>query len=383
MAVLAIGIGLPAFAKEQRTPQTFPYALLSDEEIEERSQLTTDPGVMGEVEVVRQRYPDGKIHIERQMTLDNEGNYVNHGSWKMYAENGDVMAEGQYQFGRRVGLWTRWHARNDSPLFSQTSYKGFKAPFMSQANFTDGVMDGEWLIIDANDRKCSQISLKNGQRHGLAITWLANGSTFQQSTYEHGQQVGELLETNAKTGKLAQAATFIDGRKLISKIDYYRGNKQAKKSETSYLGPAMTLASPDEFWNVRFAKYTGEGKQLRHGVAKTWYPNGKLEFEGAYQYGKKSGTFTFWHENGQVAATGDYRDDLAEGQWVWWHENGQKSAFGRYQDGHLIGEWRWWNESGKLTKQQTYDGSENVSSRNEEAIDISSLPEFGSETSVQ
>jgi antitoxin component YwqK of YwqJK toxin-antitoxin module len=145
----------------------------------------------------------------------------------------------------------------------------------------------------------------------------------------------------------------------------------------------MTLASPDEFWNVRFAKYTGEGKQLRHGVAKTWYPNGKLEFEGAYQYGKKSGTFTFWHENGQVAATGDYRDDLAEGQWVWWHENGQKSAFGRYQDGHLIGEWRWWNESGKLTKQQTYDGSENVSSRNEEAIDISSLPEFGSETSVQ
>jgi antitoxin component YwqK of YwqJK toxin-antitoxin module len=331
---------------------------------------------------VRERYPDGNVHIERQMTLDNDGNYVNHGAWKMFAPNGDVMAEGQYHFGRRVGLWTRWQVKNDAPLFNDPAFRGFKAPFMSQANFTDGVMDGEWLIIDSNDRKISQITLKNGQRHGLAITWLANGTTYQQATYENGMQVGDLLETDHKTRKLARSATFVDGRKVINKTEYYHGNKQQKKSEITYLGPVTTLEAADEFWNTRFAKYVSEGKNLRHGAAKTWYPNGKLEQEGTYQYGKKSGTFTFWHENGQVAATGEYRDDLAEGQWVWWHENGQKSAFGNYQDGLLIGEWRWWDESGKLTKQHTYDGSESVSSRNEEAIDVSQLP-FESETTVE
>jgi antitoxin component YwqK of YwqJK toxin-antitoxin module len=382
LAVVAIGFGLTATAKEPRKPQTFPYALLSDEEIDERAHLETDPGVMGEVEMVRERYPDGNVHIERQMTLDNDGNYVNHGAWKMFAPNGDVMAEGQYHFGRRVGLWTRWQARSDAPLFNDPAFRGFKPPFMSQANFTDGVMDGEWLIIDANDRKVSQISLRNGQRHGLAITWLPNGTTYSQATYENGMQVGDLLELDRKNHKLAQSATFVDGRKVISKIDYYRGNKQQKKSEIVYLSPATTLETPDEFWNVRFAKYATEGKNLRHGVAKAWYPNGKLEQEGTYQYGKKSGTFTFWHENGQVAATGEYRDDMAEGQWVWWHENGQKSAFGRYQDGLLIGEWRWWNESGKLTKQHTYDGTEAVSSRNEEAFDVTSRP-IDSDTSVE
>jgi hypothetical protein len=148
-----------------------------------------------------------------------------------------------------------------------------------------------------------------------------------------------------------------------------------KKTETSYLGPASTLMAADDFWTVRFAKFSTEGETLRHGVAKAWYPNGKLEFEGTYQYGKKDGAFTFWHENGQVAATGEYRDGAPEGQWVWWHENGQKSAYGRYEEGQLTGEWRWWNEAGKLTKQQMYDGTESASSEPteaEEGIDISS-----------
>jgi antitoxin component YwqK of YwqJK toxin-antitoxin module len=373
LTVVALSFTLTGFAKERgkkHTPQAFPYALLSDEGADERAQFQTDPGVMGEVEMVRERYPDGAVHIERQMTLDHDGNYVNHGSWKMFATTGDVMAEGQYHFGQRVGLWTRWHAKNDSPLFNETPFKQFKAPFMSQVNFTDGVMDGEWVIIDANDRKCAQITLKAGERHGLAITWLPNGTTYRQSTFENGLQVGDLLEINRKNNKLERSATFVDGRKIATKTDYYRGKKQ-KKSEVLYLGPATTVKSADDFWTVRFAKYATEGKDLRHGLAKAWYPNGKLEQEGTYQYGQKSGTFTFWHENGQIAATGEYRDNLPEGQWVWWYENGQKSAYGRYQDGLLIGEWRWWSEAGKLTKQHIYDGTESASTQ-PDPIDVSS-----------
>ena len=55
-----------------------------------------------------------------------------------------------------------------------------------------------------------------------------------------------------------------------------------------YLGPATTQQSADEFWNARLAKFATEGKKLRHGVAKAWFPNGKLESEGTYQFGKKS-----------------------------------------------------------------------------------------------
>ena len=76
-----------------------------------------------------------------------------------------------------------------------------------------------------------------------------------------------------------------------------------------------------------------------------------------------------------MAATGEYKEDRPEGIWVWWHENGQKSAIGKYEDGSLIGEWRWWNEDGKLTKQHEYDGSESISSQDEDTFDIGALPD--------
>src|SRR5262245_2176489 len=40
-----------------------------------------------EVEVIRERYPDGKVRVERQVTLDADGNYVNHGPWKWYSSS--------------------------------------------------------------------------------------------------------------------------------------------------------------------------------------------------------------------------------------------------------------------------------------------------------
>ncbi|MEX2309889.1 MAG: hypothetical protein WD738_20120 [Pirellulales bacterium] len=375
LTVVAIGIALSAQAAERsqlRMPQTYEVPAATNEP----AQLQTDLGVMGEVELIRERFQDGTVRIERQVTLDRDGNYVNHGTWKMFTNKGDVVAEGQFHFGRRVGLWTRWHGRNDARQFGEFPFNQFKPPFMSQANFADGAMDGEWLITDSNERKVSQISLKLGQRHGMAITWLANGRIHRQATYDHGVPVGELMEASKKNGELERVATFVDGRKLITHTTHYYGNQQKqKKTETTYLAAETTQQTADDFWTLRLATYGTDGADLRHGLAKAWYSNSNVEFEGVYQNGKKAGTFTFWHENGQVAATGEFRDDQPEGNWVWWYENGQKSALGKYENGLLIGEWRWWDEAGKLTKQHTYDGTESVTSQTDEPLDLTELPE--------
>ena len=90
------------------------------------SEESSGPGVVGEVEVVRERYPDGKVRIERQVTLNNEGNYVNHGAWKLFSASADVIAEGQYNFGQRVGMWTRWLGRNDSPCVKRDSVQAIQ-----------------------------------------------------------------------------------------------------------------------------------------------------------------------------------------------------------------------------------------------------------------
>ncbi len=358
------------------SPTQFENIFLGEIETIKYSEAASGPGVVGEVELVRERYADGKIRVERQVTLNNEGNYVNHGAWKLFSTGADVLAEGQYYFGQRTGMWTRWIARNDSPMLNEIPFKQFKAPFMSQAHFADDKMEGDWTIADADDRKMMVVSLKAGDRNGTTTIWLPNGKVFRQMTYDGATPVGDLLEVNAKTGELAKTATFDNGRKIITKTEHYPRGRQLK-SETLYLAAKSVVQAPDDFWTTTLAKFASEGKDLRHGSAKTWYPNGQLEQEGTYQNDKKTGTFTYWHENGQVATTGEYRDDQPEGNWVWYHQNGQKLAVGKYQLGTLVGDWRWWDEQGSLTKLRTYsgrelaNGSEPASTPAEERVDVS------------
>lgn len=335
-------------------------------------QTSATTGVVGEVELVRERYTDGKVRVERQVTLDKEGNYVNHGAWKLFSKEGDVIAEGQYNFGERVGMWTRWIGRTDSTSsLNDQPFKSFKTPFMSQASFTNDKMDGEWTITDANDRKMLTVTLKNGERDGVTTMWLPNGSIYRQMTYEHDVPVGDVLEPNPKkNGEVGKAATYDNGRKIVTKTEYYpRGSKQLK-SEVMYLAAKTVKQSADDYWATTLAKFAPEGEDLRHGSIKLWYANGQAQQEGFYDHGKKTGVFTYWHENGQISTTGEYRDDQPVGDWVWYHDNGQKSAIGRYEQGKLMGEWRFWDAEGKLTKRQTYNGTESASNPADERTDV-------------
>ena len=36
------------------------------------------------VETFTEHYPNGNVRIQREVSLDGKGNYVNHGSWKMW-----------------------------------------------------------------------------------------------------------------------------------------------------------------------------------------------------------------------------------------------------------------------------------------------------------
>ena len=340
----------------------YPAELVESADHESASGGYTGSVSFGEVEIVRERYADGKLKVERQVTLDAEGNYVNHGAWRLFSPTETIIAEGHYDMGRRVGSWTRWLERNDSPMFTKHPFNRFKPPFVSQTVFNNGVMEGEWLVVDADNRKVLQVSLVDGKRHGMVITFLPNGNSHRQESYERGVPVGDVLEADAKSGELKRVATYIDGRRLITKTTHHRRGKQ-KKSEEMFLAAKTVETTPDNFWTVQLAEYGSEGNDLRHGQSKVWYENGQLQVEGVYRQDKRSGPFAYWYANGQISAMGTFTDDQPDNEWVWWHENGQKSAIGNYDNGALVGEWRRWQENGKLAETKTYGGDEAVAAK--------------------
>ncbi|MEX2315804.1 MAG: hypothetical protein WD669_01540 [Pirellulales bacterium] len=390
LTISAVGFQRAALA-EDREPLRVPEAFSSDATSAHTMRLDDRDGAgAATVEIVTERYPDGKPRIERQVALDTQGNYVNHGTWKMYAADGTALAEGQYDMGKRVGTWTRWLARKDSRVLNTVPFNQFKAPFVSQVTFVNDQMEGQWLIVDADQRQCLQISISGGKRNGQAITWQANGRILQQANYENGIPVGEVLEVATRTaatrtngqpaekspavGEMKVVATYVEGRKVTTKTANYPNRK--KQSEELFLAAPSIQQSQDDFWNLTLAEYRSEGQDLRHGASKSWFENGKPRHEGNYDRDKKDGMFTYWHSNGQMAATGEYKNDKPIGSWVWWHENGLKAAFGEYREGYLYGQWRWWGEDGQLAKQKTYDGTEKITSEKLETdIDVTKRTE--------
>jgi antitoxin component YwqK of YwqJK toxin-antitoxin module len=320
--------------------------------------VESSQAVMGE-EIFTERYPDGSVRIEREVSLDTDGNYVNHGPYRLWSRNGDLIAEGDYDMGKRVGVWTRWADRKESPLLNEPSFKKFSAPFLSQASFVDGIVDGEWLIFDANQRKCSQISIKQGKRHGLALLWTPNGNIIQQSSYENGMPQGDVLKLKGDKGVLSRVKVYLDGREVINEKTNFPRTK-VTKTEANYLAAPTVQTKPDDFWNIRFATYKSDGKVLRHGEWKTWRTDGKLQLSGQYARDQKVGHFVYWHTNGQISAEGEFYNDKHEGDWVWWHSNGQKAVSGSFQNGTLVDQWYWWNKSGQLTKQIRHDGTKTM-----------------------
>ena len=362
-------------AGHQKSHAQYQNVFLNEIETAKYSEVNAGAGVIGEVEVVRERYPDGKVRIERQVTLNNDGNYVNHGAWKQFTTDGEVIAEGQYNFGQRNGMWTRWVGPKDVPLLSEVPFKSFKAPFMSQANFVEGKMDGEWTITDANDRKVMQVSLKAGDRQGPTTIYMPNGKVFHQMSYDRGTPVGDLMEVNPKTGELAKAATYENGRKVTTKTEQFAHSKQLK-SEINYLDAKSVEKAPDDFWTTSLAKFASEGKDLRHGSAKTWYSNGQLEQQGRVRTIRRpatlrSGMRTVRFRRLVLTAmtspkgTGYGITRMVRNQL--WAPTRRVSLWATARS--------WWDEQGKLTKQQAYTGIESASAQSEEErTDVSKIP---------
>lgn len=319
------------------------------------------------IEVIRERYENRAIKIEREVTQDAEKNYINHGSWKMWDETGTLITEGHYLFGERDGVWTRWYRRG--PLFTTAPYNQFEGPYVSQAKFQEGKLDGEWTIYDSKQRKISLIEFAYGLRHGKATWWYPTGRTMREVEYRDGLIDGKLMEWDVDGTELT-SDTYQAGRKLASKVEYHmsegtrtsrgrtRTSTSQKKSVGVYLHAKLVVETPDDWWDARFATYTTEGSDERHGVWASWYPSGQPQMSGSYENDVEVGKFTWWYANGQKALEGNYEDGKPHGTWTWWHDNGQKSTEGEYANGSPTGPWTWWQDDGKVVQSADFSNAQ-------------------------
>lgn len=301
------------------------------------SQLGTD-------EVVRQRFPNGQIQLERSVTLDGEGNYVNDGLYQEWDQAGNLIAAGEFVVGHREGKWFRIYQGNESNLFAAYPYSKMTAPFRSEAEFSAGVLNGIWKITDAEGRLVSEIASELGQRNGTATWYHPTGEVMYRATYKDGVLDGEMVEFDP-AGKELRKSKFIEGQQLKTVVEKYSNGRP--KFEYVLLGPPQQVKELDRWWEAQPAEYGVIGTGTKDGSFTSWYENGQLRAQGTYANDVLQGAFASWFENGQLESAGEYQAGQPTGTWNWWHDNGMKRATGEYVDGKPAGSWMNWQPDGK------------------------------------
>ncbi len=319
----------------------------------------------GRLETIIQRYPDGKPQISRQVMQDESGNYRNHGPWKLFNREGQVLAEGEFDQGRMHGNWQRWHPPNSTGLFAEAPFNQSEGPFLSTATFIDGELDGSWAISNRLQRKVFEMSYREGKRHGRAIWYYENGLPLREIDFQNGLLHGALIEYDRQNQE-SRRAVYDEGQELITRTSWYY--KDQKRAENNFLGPQLRYVGKDDWWNAEPAILETVGEELQHGQTQEWWPNGQIRLRGQYRQGKRVGLFVWWHQNGQKQIQGLFVKGLKTGRWTWWHPNGIKAIEGNYQEGVEEGTWVWLNEAGEI------DDKEDFSNRGLDIDSMESLP---------
>ena len=118
--------------------------------------------------------------------------------------------------------------------------------------------------------------------------------------------------------------------------------------------------TPKGTGNVYFFYDNGTIKQIKGFVndelvnAKSFYPNGKMQFEYNYKNGKQEGIAKSWYESGKIKLENNYVQDKKEGIEKAWYESGKPKYESNYTNGLENGKYRAWYESGKIEEEINY-----------------------------
>ncbi len=314
------------------------------------------PSATGEsVETVTERYRNGNVKIERQVTKDAAGNYINHGTYTLYGPDGKVLKTGEFLFGKQQGKWIQTFAKDKGHLFSADHDGEFLGLFVSEATFADGQLQGAWTIKDHNGQNIVAWNFDQGIRNGTWTWWHGNGQKRLEATFKNGHLDGDVSAYN-RDGQRTAKTTYVDGRRLATSTGWYTLSQ--KRFEGCYLRAANMSDPTYDWWNdtVTTTDAKPAGPDLKHGAWTEWYPSGNKKTEGRYDHGVAVGRFTWWYENGQKQAEVDYQNGALGGTWITWHPNGLKESQAEYREGELIEKWMHWNADGKLV--EVRDGSQ-------------------------
>ena len=125
-----------------------------------------------------------RLRARRQVKLDAESNYINHGKAVAWYDNGQKAGEMTFQEGLPNGKQVSWHSNGKKRLFGQSQ---------------DGLATGRWIEWYDNGQKQSEGDYLEGERSGMWSFWEPTGSLIETVEYRGGRKLGVAQSPRRRT----------------------------------------------------------------------------------------------------------------------------------------------------------------------------------------
>ncbi len=233
-----------------------------------------------------------------------------------------------------------------------------------EGNYSNGKQDGEWVYYQGKGKLKGKGKFINGDgtdigksgvpkngREGLWIFYFENDKMSEEATYKNGILSGT-SNLYYSSGKIKETGNFIDN-KISGKVLFYN-EMGVKIQESSYsngekLGLQIIF---DEEGKIN-SEYYLAANNLKNGLEKVYFKNGKLKEERNFKMGLRHGKVKTYHESGKLEAEGNFANDKAHGPITTYFENGKikyKATFDTTSlaENNLIGDLYEYNEDGSI-----------------------------------
>lgn len=184
-------------------------------------------------------------------------NGLRQGLWKKQYPNGVLMYEGNFEDGKPVGEWKRYHEGGQVKAtinYTEYSDSAFAQLFnqlgkkVAEGNYFNERKTGSWILFSENI-KIAEEQFINGNKHGYCRKFYNTGELLEEAEWALGKQEGKYHV-------------------------FYKNGK-----------PYMQC----KFKN-----------NIRNGLCLLYFQNGKMEMEGNYKYNLRHGSWKYYNEKGEL-----------------------------------------------------------------------------------
>lgn len=254
-----------------------------------------------------------------------------------YYPNGRIASEGYFQDGLPTGIWRNYYPDGTLKSIGKKEI---------------GLSDSLWVFYDSEGRKTHVLDYYKDKKFGCAVYFDTSGNRVKERFYWDDIPEDEELDYYAN-GSLKKRTLFVDGKAEGNAYEYDTLGLviTEEKYDNGYLKDRQT-----------FNRYDENGEKT--GVWRTYFANGNIETEMAYQGGTKNGLIKIFDKKGKLIdiqkmqgdSTAGHTDDLVIiDLYREYYPNGNQKLVGALDNGLRSGIYREYDEQGIIINGYIYE----------------------------